>query len=353
MRKGQDFSFLLDSSQQDGDAQPMCYRLAQRRKSPPDLGRAWTSIVSLGAFLAIASQVAGQDNPARPAAKLPAPETQTLSTKDFVEVHCVYYPGTAGKKTVPVILLHGWDGPRGSGSGADCQPLALRLHRAGHAVAVPDLRGHGRTTRRRVPGSEDVVLDRNAFRLQDFRDMQLDVEAVKSFLLRQNNEQQLNIELLCVVGFEMGAVVGLNWVRYDWSVPPLRTMKQGQDAKAFVLVSPEQTFRGLHLHEALNDPVIRGELSAMLIYGRQNPDFAAAGRRIFTSLKRFHRQAADKPLGKGQAQDLFLADLDTSLQGTKLLTSAALKVPDQIAEFIRRRLVNRGDEFPWRDRTRP
>ncbi len=290
---------------------------------------------------------------AEPASALPAPESVVLRSKDYVEVSAVYYPGTQGKKTVPVILVHGWDGPRGAGSGADCLPLASRLQREGHAVIVPDLRGHGKTTRRRVLGMPDVVFDREAFRVQDFADMLLDVEAAKSYLLQRNNEGELNIELLCLIGFELGAVVGLNWVQYDWSVPPLPTLKQGQDVKAFVLVSPAQSFRGLTNHAALRDPVVRGDLSALLIYGRQESDVATAGKRIYTSLKRSHRELPEDPSERKQSQDLFHYELDTSLQGTKLLTSSALRVEDRIVEFIRWRLVDRADLFPWQDRSRP
>ncbi len=304
--------------------------------------------------LSIGATAGAQGEPAGAAQKKwPPPETLTLQAKDRVQVHAVYYPGTQGKQTVPIILVHGWEGPRGAGSGVDCLPLAERLQRAGHAVIVPDLRGHGRTMRRGFMGRPDETLDRDAFRIQDFRDMQYDIEAAKSHLLQKNNAGELNIDLLCFVGFDMGAVVGLNWVRYDWSVPPLPTLKQGQDVKAFVLVSPEQSFRGLPLQPALDDRVVRGELSAMVIFGEQQSDAATAGRRIFNTLKRSHREIPTDPQERQRLQDLFLLELDTSLQGTKLLTSNALKVPERIEEFIQWRLVDRADQYPWQDRSLP
>jgi pimeloyl-ACP methyl ester carboxylesterase len=311
----------------------------------------WVAVLVI---LVAGAPSAAQSEPAAASPKkLPPPETLALRAKDQVQVHAVYYPGTEGKRTVPVILLHGWDGPRGVGSGIDCLPLAERLQKAGHAVIVPDLRGHGRTTRRGLAGAPDGTLDRDAFRVQDFRDMQYDVEAAKSHLLQKNNEGELNIELLCLVGFDMGAVVGLNWIRYDWSVPPLPILKQGQDVKAFVLVSPEQSFRGLPIQAALEDRAVRAELSAMVMFGQQQPNAATAGRRIFNTLKRSHREIPTDPKERERLQDLFLVELDTSLQGTKLLTSSALKVPERIEDFIRLRLVNRADQFPWQDRSLP
>lgn len=330
----------------------LTWGMKRHRVSFPRLtGRLCAAILAV--FLTGPCAVASAAEAADKAPKLPAPENINLRTKDFVELNVVYYPAAQGKKTVPVIILHGWDGPRGAGSSADCHLLALHLQQAGHAVAVPDLRGHGGTTRRRLPGPQDFSLNRDEFRVQDFHDMQFDVEAVKSYLLRQNNEGKLNIELLCLVGFDMGAAVGLNWVGYDWSVPPLPTLKQGQDVKAFVLVSPVQSFRGLRLDTALSDPVVRGDLSAMLVYGKDQSTYAAAGKRVYNSLKRAHRDVPEDPKERERLQDLFLVELSTSLQGTKLLTSADLKVPERIAEFIRLRLVNRSDQFPWHDRSRP
>ncbi|MCP4193228.1 MAG: alpha/beta fold hydrolase [Planctomycetaceae bacterium] len=285
--------------------------------------------------------------------KIAPPENVTLSTKDFVSLHCVYYPGDQGKKTVPVILVHGWEGPRGDGSGRDCHELALRLQKDGHAVVVPDLRGHGASTIRHLPNGQDKVIEREQLRPQDFRDMQLDIEAVKKFLLEKNNEGQLNIELLCVVGFDMGAVVGINWVNYDWSVPPLPTLKQGQDVKAFVLVSPPQAHRGLAINRAFENEDLRGNLSAMIIYGRQTSRTAAAGKRIYNSLKRSHRPLPADPQEAARVKDLYLFDLNTSLQGSKLLARQSLRVADLISEFIKVRLVDRADQYPWADRTAP
>ncbi|MDG2382926.1 MAG: alpha/beta fold hydrolase [Pirellulaceae bacterium] len=285
--------------------------------------------------------------------KIAPPENVTLTTKDFVSLHCVYYPGNQGKKTVPVILVHGWEGPRGEGSSRDCQELALRLQKDGHAVMVPDLRGHGSSTIRRLPNGQDKVIERDQLRPQDFREMQLDVEAVKKFLIKKNNEGELNIELLCVIGFDMGAVVGINWVNYDWSVPPLPTLKQGQDVKAFVLVSPPQAHRGVPINRAFENEDVRGNLSAMIIYGRQAGRTAAAGKRIYNSLKRSHRSLPADPEEAARVKDLYLFDLNTSLQGSKLLASRSLRVADLISEFVKVRLVDRADQYPWRDRSVP
>jgi pimeloyl-ACP methyl ester carboxylesterase len=285
--------------------------------------------------------------------KLRPPEKLTLITKDHLLLSCLYYAGTEGKQTVPLILLHGWEGPRGAGSGRDCDALALQLQKQGHAVAVPDLRGHGDSRVVQAPGQAGRLIDRDKFRSQEFRKMLWDVEAVKKFLLERHNQGELNIELLGVVGFEMGAVVGLNWVAYDWSVAPLPTLKQGQDVKAFVLVSPAQSFRGLAIGPAMTRPEVRGDLSAMIVFGEQSRDVATAGNRIYAILKRAHRPIPQDPEKRRKEQDLFLFELGTSLQGTKLLASPALRLPELVSQFVELRLVAARDLYPWQDRPTP
>ena len=313
-------------------------------------GRTWM-VLGIIAMLAMNSQANALEKAKK---KDPAPpEILNLMTKDSVSLHAVYYPGDRGKSTVPVILIHGWEGSRGAGRGLDCHELAVRLQRDGHAVIVPDLRGHGRSTIRRRPNGIDEKIERDRLNKKDFREMPFDIEAVKKFLMKENNAGKLNIELLCVVGFDMGAVVGLNWINYDWSVPSLPTLKQGQDVKAFVLVSPSISHRGATLLQALQNENVRSDLSAMIVFGDQTNRVAADGRRIYRSLKRHHPKVPADRKQAERVQDLFLIDLDTSLQGTKLLSSPTLKVQELIAAFVKARLVDRAERFPWQDRTPP
>lgn len=274
-----------------------------------------------------------------------------LVTKDNVLLHCRYYPSQRGQHAVPLVLLHGWTGPLGPGSGRDLDGLAKDLQQAGHAVVVPDLRGHGKSISRQVRG-ENVPLDREQFRPNDLRDMILDVEAVRSFLVEENNQKRLNLSVLGVVGFEMGSVVALNWTNYDWSVPSFPTLKQGQDVRGFVLVSPEQSFKGVDARTALANDAIRRQLSAMIIFGQAAPN-ADAGRRLYNTFQRTRRPIAGANAdGAERYRDLFLLELDTSLTGTRLLDSAALRVSRRIADFVQQRLVSQQESYPWRDRSR-
>lgn len=103
---------------------------------------------------------APQANPATAKqSKFPKPEIVELETKDGVKLTCTWFPPegagkpakpdgkataptaqptSGGKTTAPFILLHDWDRSR-----TDLLNFGRFLQVAGHAVIVPDLRGHG------------------------------------------------------------------------------------------------------------------------------------------------------------------------------------------------------------------
>lgn len=281
------------------------------------------------------------------------PRDIELFTKDSVILHARFFPGKdPGKQTIPVLLLHGWDGKVNGGSSSDLENLAQRLHDSGYAALTFDFRGHGRSTRRELDGVVTNV-QRDAFRPTDFRSMILDVEAARAWLLEQNNSGRLNIEQLCVVGLEMGAVVGMHWIDYDWRIPSLPTFKQGQDVKAFVLISPPESIHGLALQAALALPAVRGDLSAMLIYGAKDGRTAAHMKRIHNTLKRAHRPLPASPADADAVRDLFLVEFPTTLQGARLLDNRNFPLDEQVLLFLQKRLRDRQELYPWRDRTRP
>ena len=269
--------------------------------------------------------------------KPPSREDVTLRTKDGVNLRCAYYPGTQGRNTVPVILLHTW-----KRQGAEFNRLVKFLRDNGHhwAMIVPDLRGHGKSTTRtmHVGGRpEEIILDRMG--PNDIRDMfRYDLEAIKKFLMQKHNAGELNIELLCVIGAEMGATVAVNWAALDWNWPQLPTYKQGQDVRALVLLSPPRTFKGVRTQQALNHRSVRSLLSVMIIHGQRD---ATEARKIHNSLHRWHDP---------EQKDLELVSVDSANQGARLLDKT---VALQIAQFIQRELVDLKDRYPWRERINP
>ena len=97
-----------------------------------------------------------------------------------------------------------------------------------------------------MAGNEQEI-DRDRLRKNDIMlGMLEDVASCKRELMRYNNEGKLNIEMLTVVGGDVGALVALNWAAYDWTRPQLPTLKQGHNVKAFVLLTPTLNFKGRH-----------------------------------------------------------------------------------------------------------
>lgn len=273
----------------------------------------------------------------------PPPEERIVTTKDGVQLHFQYFAPkeiSPAKNTVPVILLHGQ-----GGSSADMIPLARHLQKLGHAVFAPDLRGHGKSVRRLSPGGGgEVEIHADSMGNEQYVYMvNFDMEALKKHILQMNNEGKVNIELLTIVGSEMSAIVALDWSLLDWSWPSLPSIKQGQDVKALVLLSPVNKYKGLSVDGAAGSPVFRRPFSMLVIGGAKDKDYCG---KMYDQLVKHH------PAPSQDQQSLYYIDLKTSLQGAKLL-DPSLDVHTAIGTFIERRLVKRAGEYPWSKRVNP
>jgi pimeloyl-ACP methyl ester carboxylesterase len=284
--------------------------------------------------------------------KIPAPVEVRLDSIDGVSklvMHCTYYPSPMladenGKEVIPVLLLHGRGGTRG-----DYAFLAKFLQNEGHAVLVPDLRGHGDSSEL-IVGAGRVKLDPDKMRKGDFNLMVKDLESVKSWFLQKNNAEELNMEMLVVVGSDMSSVTAMNFALRDWEVPELISYKNCKDVKALVLLSPERKYEGTSMDVALKHPVVGHKLSIMIAEGKKNNAGMAESNKILKLLERQHLEtSAEKK--KEDKEIVFYAE-DTSLQGTKLVTQGT-RVAPIIAQFIQFRVRALADGFPWTKRVKP
>lgn len=302
-------------------------------------------------------KTAEKEKPAGP----PAPETNWLETKDGWRIHCLYYPPQPdirkGKETIPIILLHGWQG-----QGGEYAFLATGLQTFGHAVAVPDLRGHGRSTSRRNRDGDletAKIDDPRKFTPVDLKAIVNDVEEVKKMLMKKNNAAEVNIELLTVGGAEFGCALAMNWAAADWSFPDTPALKQGRDVKALILLSPAQRIskaKGYDCSAALSHPAIENAMSLLIAVGEKDRKASSEARRIFERFEKIRpKPAKDKtPEERLQKQDLFYFTAPTDLQGTKLL-DRELPINRRVVDFLKLRLLNRLEEpeLAWRDRRGP
>jgi pimeloyl-ACP methyl ester carboxylesterase len=286
----------------------------------------------------------------------PAPEVVLLDTKDGWRIHCLYYAPKEGlrkgKEVVPVILLHGWDG-----NGGEYNQFATYLQTLGHAAAVPDLRGHGRSDKRRDDRGDLQTVkydDPSKFKTRvELNGIVQDVEVVKRMLVEKNNAAEVNIEMLCVVGADFGCTLGLNWAALDWSYRATPSYKQGQDVKALVLLSPpKKNPLGYDCNLALATPFLSTDLSSIMISaGENNREALGEAKRIHSRLdqKRAKLKPDDDP---AKRQTLWLIPATTDMQGTKLL-DRNLPIYRFIAKFITLRLINKQEELVWSERRNP
>ena len=284
--------------------------------------------------------------------KIPKPEDLVLRTADGLQLAVTYYAGLNGRETIPIVLLHGWKESR-----SEYKDLAPALQKLGYGVIVPDLRGHGESTRIKGAGRDETLeaakMPPSQFGLMVAQDM----KAVKDFLWFRNNAGELNIDKLCLVGAEMGASVALNFARADALEQDRNEVlrpdyKLGCFVKALVLISPELSFRGLPTRIAITYPAVQSDISVLILVGKLDRKALQEATRINGLFKSAHLE----PTGddKIDRQTLFFGKLDTSLQGTKLL-DPKFNVQGLIADFIYRRLVKSDEskEWTWRQRKFP
>ncbi len=307
-------------------------------------GRLSFGLILLLSLIA-ATPVVAQVPPTAAAPKtkeIPKPEDIELETRDGLQLEATYYGSAEGKEAVPIIILHGWKGSR-----ADFEGLALDMQAHGHAVIVPDLRGHGKSTLVKVNG-DTLTIDQATMKRGDFEAMVTqDLERVNQFLIEKNNAGELNLDKLCIIGYEMGAVVAAQYAIRDWSWPALPAGKQGQDVRGLVLISPPMNFRGISISGALDKVPLTGDASVLLMYGSKNSTEAADVKRMFNKLNTY-RPKLTTDAEKLDRLDLFQVPLNgVTLQSAAVFKDAAILKPldATIAQFIELRLVKK--KFPW------
>jgi len=299
---------------------------------------------------------------------------------DGMILSATYYRGANGKDSVPVVLLHGKGGSR-----SDFDPIISELLKAGMAVLVPDIRGHGNSieyiveefgepypryhpefppqeipenpfTRAWLPErwadyqlmSNDIEaglyqkpptrISMKRYDIYDDRDFLLrvfDMQVWQNFLINENNQERLNIRKLNLVGTEMGAGLAVHWCRSDQAGAKL--------TKTMTLISPvvpanAMDARGIGTYLGyLNNAAMKNSLSTMIIYGGKNQRFKEDAEKVKATL-----------LGKGNVDNETglkakypLIPWDTEKQGRDLFSLASAPIDRGIPLFIKDRLGQR------------
>jgi alpha-beta hydrolase superfamily lysophospholipase len=233
-----------------------------------------------------------------------------------------------------VILLHEWQGQASPYAG-----LVKTLWDAGCAVVVPEFRGHG-GSKEQTTGGKKLELDVGRMGKADVMSMITgDLEAVKKFLVEENNAQRLNLNALTLIGIREGAILASHWAVRDLNFPSVGALKQGQDVKAMVLISPERIIKGVALDEAINDRIFV-QLPFQIIVGKTS--------RQASETERFHKrlEGLKKRMARGDVKDLQYVELPTSLDGPSLINDVP-GVIEKVKTFIDTTMIANAGRIPW------
>ena len=305
----------------------------------------------------------------------PKPEDVSLTTDDDLELKATFFPGRNGPDSIPVIIIHGL-GPKSNRKdfiepGGLADYLRTEL---GCAVIVPDLRGHGESTKwseemqkqlRALHKRPKEPLKAEKLKPADREAMlQFDLIAVKKLLWKKNNKKELNLDKLVVIGVEDGAALALAYAAadaegYEDRRPTYGPLKLGNFLKALVLISPQTKVTGVNtaqLQHSQQFADLRRDLPIMILAGDENPLYFNEAER----LQKLFVAGRPKIGASNKLEDMTLwfygkGKTPTKLQGAKLISEPSLKTPEKIGKFIKSRLIDNPDakEWVWKERKKP
>lgn len=249
-----------------------------------------------------------------------------------------FFPSDKGKDAIPVLLIHEWQG-----QASPYAKLVVALRDAGCAVLVPDYRGHGGSREYTDNTGKKKEFNIATMSNKDVENIiAFDMEEAKQFLKKENDEGNLNLNALVVIGVREGCVMVVHWAMRDWHFPSVGRMKQGQDVKAIVMISPEKLLKGVAIDQPLRDAAITA-LPIMIVAGEGSPEAVEAdrlGKRI---------ESAKKRIGRGEALGYEFQLVDAKLSGPALVNESDKVIP-AITAFIKSNVKISDEENPWIER---
>ena len=292
---------------------------------------------------ATATAQTAQGSRSRSATKKPDHRIVTLKTKDGVKLRAFYFPSAKsedekGKEAITVMVVHEW-----RGQASPYYKLVSALRTAGCAVLIPDYRGHGGS--REYTDAQGKVKNFNLSTMSK-RDVEnivaYDLEKAKAFLKDENNEEKLNLNALVVIGVQEGCVMAAHWAKRDWQWPSIGQVKQGQDVKALVFISPEKLVKGVAIDQAITDRNLYS-LPIMILAGSAS-DQGDEAERIAKRLGNYKKR-----INRGEISGLEVALPKTNLSGAKLVNSSNAVIK-AITTFVTSQVPIDDEENRWVER---
>ena len=295
----------------------------------------------------------------QPANEQTGPEEVTLETKDKVQLVCTYFAPNKpsnpskpadekeesdteedsidGKRVIPYIILHDWERSR-----KDTTALATFLSAQGNAVIIPDLRGHGDSTR--VAGYDKEVAAAD-FKTSEIAAVIEDIETCKKFLVKKNNAGEVNIDMLAVIAIGKTAPLATAWVVQDWSFAPYsKGIKQGQDVKALIMISPAKKLGSFAMNRVTSAPIFSGSsaLPTIVAWGTETKQ----AKEVQSIYNRLEKKRPD-------TKTLYKAPLRNSLDGTQIGSNPKqTKLWGFFHKTVSGKINDNLDKLPWQDRSK-
>ena len=289
--------------------------------------------------------------------EIPEPEEVVLETSDGVKLTTTYFKPAVAEgdqaKAIPFILLHDWEGDR-----TQLLKYGAFLQSAGHAVIVPDLRGHGDSTA--VAGLAKPI-DAKKFRKKEVASVLEDVERCKKYLVKRNNEGEVNIDMLSVVAVGKTSVLAVEWVVNDWyAFPPYNAkgIKQGKDVKSLILISPRKKLEGLSLiANWKNSPysAVNGDtIPLMIVWGSGDDEAAKDSESLFKLAKKSRPDPEEIEDPKKREEATTLAGVPVRgnrSTGVQLMIQPRVKgLWGYTEKFVSKKMEANADSMPWKSR---
>lgn len=268
-------------------------------------------------------------------------ESVTLTANDGFPIHISYYKSEVGQEAPVVVCVHDKGGNR-----RVYDDLAKTLQAEGYAVVTVDLRKHGES-KAEVPGIG--AADATELRKDDYlRMVTADLDAAKDFIYKEHQAKNLNMRKMAIISAGMSVPVVTSFAVLDWQkrpYPDAPTLAQrtprGQDVRAIVMLSPDETVPGLNANQPLlylRNPGF--EIAFLTCYGTGDK---GAGK----TAKDLHQKVAGLPQNKGR---VYLKSYKYKQHGTDLLDKR-LGVRDHVRAFLELHLKKlAGAADGWRNR---
>jgi hypothetical protein len=186
--------------------------------------------------------------------------------------------------------------------------------------------------------NKEFTLDPSKIKKSDVVAMiKYELEEIKQFLEKENDEGKLNLNALVVLGVGEGTILGMNWAMNDWSWPSVGK-KQGQDVKALVMITPVKMFEGITNEAPAKHPVI-SRLPTLLVTGNDKDEQEELEKL---------RKLLDKTRGPGTAESVgpLVVHVEPN-KGSGIRLANEKRVIETILKFLKDNVVTKGENFPW------